>query len=216
MARLSLLAVILALAAIGGANDAAAQAQQPTATLTVHFRICDEIPAGGDYYSTCHDNGSGAGVYLEVSNADIGGVAASGTTGADGNITFALFAGSYSVGGPPGDFLDASAIFCSQNSSPSVAIAYPVNLGTGGAVTCDFYVVPTCNDPDGDCTPDSTPPPTTDDDDSGTGQVTTLPSTGSGATADAASSDWQTPLAALAAALALGAALTIQPARRRS
>ncbi len=99
-----------------------------------------------------------------------------------------------------------------------MAIAYPVNLGTGGAVTCDFYVVPSCNDPDGDCTPDSTPPPTTDDDDdSGTVQtVSTLPSTGSGASVDAASADWQTPLAALAAALALGAALTIQPARRRS
>ena len=219
MARLSLLAVILALAlaAIGGANDAAAQAQQPTATLTVHFRICAEIPADGDYYSTCHDNGSGAGSYIEILNPDMTGTGNSGTTDASGNITFNLPAGSYRVWGPPGDFLDATATFCSQSSSPSVAIAYPVNLGTGGAVTCDFYVVPSCNAPDGDCTPETTPPPTTDDDDSGTGQtVSALPSTGSGARVDAASATWQTPLAALAAALALGAALTMRQARRRS
>ena len=213
MARLSLLAVILALAlaAIGGATSAAAQ-QQPTATLTVHFRICAEIPAGGDYYTTCHDNGSGAGVYLEVYNADDDSLVTTGTTGGDGNITFNLFAGAYSVGGPPGDFLDASAIFCSQNSNPSVAIPYPVNLGTGGAVTCDFYVVPSCNDPDGDCTPETTPPP---DDDDNSGQVTTLPSTGSGASAVTALAGWQTPLSALAAALALGTILAMRQARRR-
>lgn len=217
MARLSLLAVILALAlaAIGGASNAAAQ-QQPTATLTVHFRICDAIPADGDYYNTCHDNGSGAGVYLEISDADDRSLVASGTTDAAGNVTFALYAGAYTVGGPPGDFLDASAIFCSQNSAPSEAIPYPVNLGTGGAVTCDFYVVPSCNAPDGDCTPDTTPPPDDDDDVSGSGQVTTLPSTGSGASMDAASAGWQLPLAAVIAALALGAALTKQQARRRA
>ena len=217
MARLSLLGVCVALAlvAIGGASGAAAQ-QQPTATLTVHFRICPEIPAGGDYYSTCHDNGSGAGSYIEILNPDLTGTGNSGTTDASGNITFSLYAGSYRVWGPPGDFLDATATFCSQNSDPSVAIDYPVNLGTGGAVTCDFYVVPSCNAPDGDCTPETTPPPTTDDDNSGTGQVLTLPSTGSGAGVDAPTADWQTPLAALAAALTLGAALTVQQARRRA
>lgn len=218
MARFSLLAVILALAlaAIGGANDAAAQAQQPTATLTVHFRICAEIPADGDYYSTCHDNGTGAGSYIEIYDADLSEVVATGNTDASGSITFNLYAGAYRVGGPPGDFLDAAEVFCSQNSSPSVGIAYPVNLGTGGAVTCDFYVVPSCAAADGDCTHDSTPPPTTDDDDSGTGQVTTLPNTGSGAGVGAASADWLPPLAALTAALTLGACLTMRQARHRS
>ena len=215
MARLSLLALILALtlAAIGGATSAAAQ-QQPTATLTAHFRVCAEIPADGDYYTTCHDNGSGAGSYIEILDPDFSGTGNSGTTDASGNITFNLYAGSYRVWGPPGDFLDATATFCSQNDSPSVAIPYPVNLGTGGAVTCDFYVVPSCNAPDGDCTPETTPPP--DDDDDNSGQVTTLPSTGSGASTVTALAAWQTPLSALAAALALGTILAMRQARRRS
>jgi len=216
MARLSLLGVCVALAfvAIGGASSAAAQ-QQPTATLTVHFRICGEIPADGDYYTTCHDNGSGGGGYIDIYNADTGSIAVSGNADAAGNITFNLFAGAYTVGGPPGDFLDATATFCSQNSSPSVAIAYPVNLGTGGAVTCDFYVVPSCGAADGDCTHDSTPPPSDENDDSGSGQsVVTLPNTGSGASMDASSAGWLPPLAALIAALALCAVLTMRLARR--
>ena len=215
MARFSLLGVILALAlaVIGGASSAAAQ--QSTASLTVHFRICPEIPADGDYYGTCHDNGSGANSYIEILTPEFAGTGTTGTTDASGNITFNLDAGSYRVWGPPGDFLDATAVFCSQNSAPSVAIDYPVQLGAGSAVTCDFYVVPSCAAADGDCTPDTTPPPSNDDDDADSGgSVVTLPNTGAGASLNTASAGWHLPLAALAAALALSAAFTTRRARR--
>jgi hypothetical protein len=150
--RFGVLAMV-ALQLILGLHGAVAQ-QGTTVELTVHYRKCDEVPPNGDYFNNCHDNPvADSLIQIFDGNTEV----ASGDTGADGNVTFPLFAGTYTIMGAPGDFLDATEIFCSRNDAPGVEIAYPLTLGTGDQVTCDYYIVPTCNDADGDCTPESIP-----------------------------------------------------------
>lgn len=213
--RLALACVAFALVSFGGAATAAAQ-QEPTATLTVHYRVCAEIPADGDYFTACHDTPSDGG-YIEIYNADTSEVVASGNADEAGNITFQLFAGTYGVGGPPGDFLDAVEVFCSRDDAPAEGIGYPVQLGTGGAVTCDFYIVPSCNDVDGDCDNEPAPPaPGTATQTPPASQPVTvaLPNTGAGMLSDTSGLGWSLPLAG--AALALLAVAALQGQRRRA
>lgn len=136
---LLVLVMMLAMGGVGGfaAIDAAAQA---SGTIEIHGRICDQVPPDGDWFNSCHDD-LAVGVLYEATNVDTAEVV-TGTTGADGNVVLNVPAGSWSLSGPPGDFLDATFIYCSAGDG-SAEVAQPVVIGDGTAVICDYYVVPT-------------------------------------------------------------------------
>jgi hypothetical protein len=116
-------------------------AAQDTGTITVHARMCDQIPPDDDWFGDCHDDLAG-GVLFEAINMTTGDVIP-GSTARDGNVTFTLAAGTWQIAGPPGDFLLATVIYCSEGADASqAAVDHPVTLAAGEAITCDYYFVP--------------------------------------------------------------------------
>lgn len=139
-----LLALMLAASGAGfGSGTAqiagAATALQPTGTIEVHARMCDEVPVDGDWFNSCHDS-LAVDVWFDAIETGSNAVE-SGTTNASGNITFTLPAGTWQLSGPPGDFLQATFIFCSTGPN-TPQVAHPVVLTAGSAVICDYYFVP--------------------------------------------------------------------------
>ena len=117
----------------------AASAVQATGTIEVHARMCDEVPVSGDWFGACH-NDLAPGVYFEATNTTTSATV-SGTTDASGNVVFTLDPGTWQVSGPPGDFMEATFIYCSTGAN-TPEIPHPVALGAGDAVVCDYYFVP--------------------------------------------------------------------------
>lgn len=114
-------------------------AVQTTGTIEVHARMCDEVPVDDDWFGACHDD-LATGVYFEAIETTTSATV-SGTTGADGNVTFTLSPGTWQIAGPPGDFMEAVFIYCSTSDNTE-EIAHPVALGAGDSVVCDYYFVP--------------------------------------------------------------------------
>ncbi|HUG61168.1 MAG TPA: hypothetical protein VMP03_04945, partial [Methylomirabilota bacterium] len=119
-----------------------------SANLTIHNRVCPVGFTGPDFFNACHDNPvSGQVFYLDSTDGP------QGTTNAAGDVTFAgLAPDSYFVfGGPPGDFIDVTAIFCAPTAAPGAPFpfsqddgeaGFTIALAGGDDVTCDFYSVP--------------------------------------------------------------------------
>jgi hypothetical protein len=135
---LLVLLMTLAMAGLGSlaATDVAAQA---SGTIEVHGRICDQVPADGDWFTACHDS-LAVGVQYDATNVDTLAVV-SGTTDATGNVVLNVEAGTWQLSGPPGDFLAATFIYCSTGAG-TAEVAQPIVIGDGTAVICDYYVVP--------------------------------------------------------------------------
>lgn len=138
-----LLFLFLALAPAIGAvqlpEPVEAATTQTTGTIEVHARMCDEVPVDGDWFGACHED-LATGVYFEAINTATMATV-SGTTGADGNVTFTLDPGTWQIAGPPGDFLEATFIYCSSGHD-TTEVAHPVTLAAGQSVVCDYYFVP--------------------------------------------------------------------------
>lgn len=117
----------------------AAGAAQTTGTIEVHARMCDEVPADGDWYGACHDD-IAPGVLFGAFDTGMG-ASVDGTTDASGNVTFTLEPGTWQIGGPPGDFMEATVIYCSTGEG-TPEVPHPVVLGAGDYVVCDYYFVP--------------------------------------------------------------------------
>ena len=126
----------------------------PTATLTIHNRLCPPGFAGRDFYGACHDSPAPAGLGFAVEGPDSG----SASTDEHGNTAFRLAAGRYAVrGGVPGEFATL-AVFCARSATPGVAfpitailggtrgptdlIGIEIDLGGGDDVVCDWYNTP--------------------------------------------------------------------------
>lgn len=120
-------------------------------TIEIHGRICDAVPANGDWFGTCHDS-LAVNVMYDATDTATNEVV-SGTTGANGNVTLTLPAGTWRLSGPPGDFLKATFIYCSTGEN-TPQVPHPVTLASGDAVICDYYVVPEPQGP----TPTTVPP----------------------------------------------------------
>jgi hypothetical protein len=128
-----------AIGAVPFAGDRDAGAVQATGTIEVHARMCDEVPVDGDWFGACHDD-LAAGVWFDAVNTTTMDTV-SGTTGANGNVTFTLSPGTWRISGPPGDFMEEVFIYCSYGEN-SARVDHPVALGAGDAVICDYYFVP--------------------------------------------------------------------------
>ena len=174
------------------------QGAPATANLTIHNRVCPVSFDGPDFFNTCHANPV-AGQVFYLNNT--GGPQR--TTDAAGNATFAgLAPGTYYVfGGPPGDFIEYTAIYCAPAAQPGTPFpfvqddgeaGFTITLTAGTDVTCDFSSVPADQ---GAPTPVPTKAPTQAP--RATSTVVALPSTGAGDDGSGA------VLLPLAAALAL-------------
>ena len=84
-------------------------------TIEIHGRMCDEAPANGDWFGTCHDS-LAPNVMFDATNTTTNEVV-SGTTGANGNVVLNLPAGTWQLSGPPGDFVSATFIYCSTGEN---------------------------------------------------------------------------------------------------
>jgi|GEM_PF-5477311 len=139
--------VLVAVALLGVASPGQARAVQTDgARLTIHNRICPTGFTGPDFYGTCHDTAPDPGLPFSITGPE----SASGTTDANGDVTFGgLMPGSYTVsGGVPGEFADVT-YFCARRATPSVSFPFSV-VATGISVTladtddvvCDWYNSP--------------------------------------------------------------------------
>lgn len=132
--------MMLAMSGVGlGSLLATPAAAQASGTIEIHGRICDQVPPDGDWFNYCHDD-LAVGVLYSATNTSTLEVV-SGTTGADGNVVLNVPAGSWELSGPPGDFLQATFIYCSTGEG-TAEVPQPVTIGDGTAVICDYYVVP--------------------------------------------------------------------------
>jgi hypothetical protein len=174
-----------------------------TAQLTIHNRVCPVEYAGTDFFNDCHGNpANGQDFFLED------GVDRQGTTDAAGDLTFTdLPPDTYFVfGGPPGDFILSTSVFCAPTATPGEPFpnydqedgeaGFTIALAAGDDVTCDFYSVPV-NAQGETPTPAPTKAPATS-------TVATLPNTGVGP--DGGSGGTFLPLAAAAILLVIGGA----------
>jgi hypothetical protein len=192
--------------------------QGGTAQLTIHNRVCPVEYSGTDYFNDCHGNpANGQDFFVE------NGVDLNGTTNAAGDVTFSgLAPGTYFVfGGPPGDFILRTAIFCAQAATPGTAFpfdqddgeaGFSIALAAGDDVVCDFYSVPVNQQGTTPTTAPTTAPtkaPTQGP--QATSTVSTLPNTGAG-TDGGSGGFW--PLAALLAVVGV-AAVGLTAARTR-
>lgn len=139
-----LLIVTLAWGSLGAISATATAQDEGSATLTVHWRECEQEPANGDWYGECHDDPSAltaAGLFdvmvFEDTNERF-----SQPLDADSNVVFRLPPGTYSIEGGPGEFVRETHVLCSSANNLGVDIGYPVTLATGGDVVCDYYLVP--------------------------------------------------------------------------
>jgi hypothetical protein len=132
----------------GGANS----------SVTIHKSLCPEGYKGNNYFNDCHANGL-AGIGFTAKGP--GGYAKTGTTDADGHLTFgSLNSGSYTfTEKAPTDFtLSLFAVFCSDAADNTVPLTYTsglgvkVNIGAAEDVTCDWYNVPEPTGPTGSIT----------------------------------------------------------------
>lgn len=154
-----------------------------TAQLTIHNRVCPVAYAGSDYFATCHAiPAPGQVFFLENTTAR------QGTTDAAGDVTFTdLAPDAYVVfGGPPGDFIAHTAIYCARTVTPGTPFPFAqedgearftLTLAAGDDVVCDVYSVPADQrgqtpTPAVTPAPTRTPPPTV--------PALTLPNTGVG------------------------------------
>jgi hypothetical protein len=108
-------------------------------TIEVHARMCDAIPADGDWFGACHDD-IAVDVYFDAIETTTG-ENFFGRTDANGNLVFNLPPGTWQLSGPPGDFLKATVVYCSTGPN-TPEVAHPVTLAAGDAVICDYYFVP--------------------------------------------------------------------------
>lgn len=138
----TMLAMVFAATLPGAGGMTLAQDDPPaeTATIEVHARICDEVPADSDWFNTCHENASpDTPIALFNTEAE---EAIEGTTGPDGNFVSEVSAGTWSIAGPPGDALEATFIYCSSADAGPDDLGHPVTVAAGDSVVCDFYFVP--------------------------------------------------------------------------
>lgn len=134
--------LMMLIAGIGLTSIAAAQGDE-SATLTVHWRHCQEEPADGDWYGACHDDPSAlidAGLPVTTYENDPQENSTQ-LLDASSNTVFDLPPGTYSVGGGAGEFMRATYVFCASTDTPGVDIGHPVALAAGDDVVCDFYYV---------------------------------------------------------------------------
>lgn len=123
------LALMLAVLGAGLAPTAQAQVQQQQrggASLTIHNRLCPAGYAGTNAFRDCHGRSAGAGLEFSVR----GPQRLTRATGADGNVTFALQPGRYTVrGGVPGEFATLR-VFCAPAAKPGTP--FPITILRGG------------------------------------------------------------------------------------
>lgn len=195
---------------------------EPTARLIIHNRVCPVEYSGTDYFTDCHGN-----VATDQTFVLDGPQTRQGGTGSDGNVSFdGLAAGTYAVsGGPPGDFILRTAIFCAPASGPGSPFPFTQNDGDAGFtitlaedddVICDVYSVP---ENLSGITP--TPVPTTAPSPAPTAPISVLPNTGTGATSGDVGNGTSWLLAALVTVFITSAGLAacrrrVQPAKVRA
>lgn len=126
----------------------------PTATLTIHNRLCPPGFPGPDYDAACHGTAAPAGLEFGVAGPD----PATASTDEAGNTTFRLAEGRYRVrGGVPGEFATL-AVFCAPAARPGTPYPFTplrggprgpedetgieLDLVGGGDVVCDWYNTP--------------------------------------------------------------------------
>lgn len=126
----------------------------PTATLTIHNRLCPADFAGRDYYGACHDTAAPADLEFLVDGPDT----AAASTDERGNTAVRVAEGRYNVrGGVPGEFARL-AVFCARTATPGVAfpispilggprgtadpVGIVVELAGGDDIACDWYNTP--------------------------------------------------------------------------
>lgn len=123
----------------------AASAKAGTGTLTVHWRVCKEIPVNGDWFGSCHDNPQQS-QKVTILKSQPGDPAGSGdriTQQSDdtGDAVFTVAPGRYQVEEVPGDFIEDSMLFCSTLETPGVRVASPIAIAAGENYLCDYYFV---------------------------------------------------------------------------
>lgn len=129
-------------------------APTPSATLTIHNRLCPEGYAGGAFYRDCHDTPAPAGLTFAAEGA----TTTTGATDAAGNVALTLAPGAYTVrGGVPGEFARLT-LFCAPAAAPGTRFPFSLlgggtrgpddptgvrlTLAAGDAVICDWYDTP--------------------------------------------------------------------------
>ena len=123
----------------------AASTKAGTGTLTVHWRMCEEIPINGDWFGSCHDTPQQPEkvTILESQQGEPVGAGDRITQQSDdsGNTLFNVTPGRYQVEEVPGDFIEDSMLFCSTLETPGVRVASPIAIGAGENYLCDYYFV---------------------------------------------------------------------------
>ncbi|MGH2560364.1 MAG: hypothetical protein ACRDJH_14980 [Thermomicrobiales bacterium] len=136
------------------ATTATTSAQESTASLTIHNRICPVDYSGDDIFGDCHGNPSVSSLEFAIA----GPVSAAGATDGDGNVVFAgLPVGAYDVsGGVPANVASAY-VYCSVDGDPYNALpvtwtdaGVAIDVPAGAAVLCDWYNTPYALSDDGD------------------------------------------------------------------
>jgi hypothetical protein len=126
---------------VGRAVDAQTDTTtQVPGTVEIHARSCDEVFTGNDWYTGCHESVA-PDTYFEVTNADTGDVV-SGITDATGTLVLELVPGTWSIAGPPGEFVTATSIYCATSDAGDENVDHPVTIEGGEAIVCDYYFVP--------------------------------------------------------------------------
>lgn len=126
----------------------------PTATVTIHNRLCPVGFAGPNYYAVCHGTPAPAGLEFVVDGPD----QATASTDEAGNTAFRVAAGRYTIlGGVPGDFATTN-VFCAPAAQPGSRfpstsigggtrgaddqIGVGLDLAAGDDVLCDWFNTP--------------------------------------------------------------------------
>ncbi|MGH2533574.1 MAG: hypothetical protein ACRDJW_14845 [Thermomicrobiales bacterium] len=121
-------------------------AQNGSASITIHNRICPVEYSGDDIFGDCHGNPPASSLEFAIS----GPISVAGATDGAGNVTFAeLPAGTYEIsGGVSAEYAD-SYVYCSANDNPEnvlpvtwSAIGVAIDVPDGAAVLCDWYNTP--------------------------------------------------------------------------
>ncbi|MGI8486603.1 MAG: hypothetical protein ACR2OU_20395 [Thermomicrobiales bacterium] len=138
-------AATAAVSAQGDPPSSPPAAKAGTDTLTVHWRMCEEIPINGDWFGSCHHTPQQS-QKVTILKSQQGESADAGdriTQQSDdsGNATFNVTPGRYQVEEVPGDFLEDSMLFCSTLETPGVRVASPIAIGAGENYLCDYYFV---------------------------------------------------------------------------
>lgn len=156
---------------------------QETTTLTIHERICYANQRFDDPFANCHDNVFGQATEWDVLGDDSYQTAM--TDASTGNVTFSLSGTTAIIIDPWGAdpyFYDYQ-YFCAYTESGEPIAGHGVGQGASGGIsieyaagsdiTCDWYLYAHPSE--------ESPTPTPAATSTATGPVTTLPSTGSGA-----------------------------------